>query len=75
MSGKIKIGKLLAVIFLTVLIWVWADLAKTEQFTVPHARITVLKSAEPGLWVGFAGGGAVDIYRGYRGQRRLLKNR
>ena len=57
MSGKIKIGKLLAVIFLTVLIWVWADLAKTEQFTVPHARITVLKSAEPGLWVGFAGGG------------------
>ena len=31
MVKKIKYGKILAVVFLTVLIWVWADLAKTEN--------------------------------------------
>ncbi|MHC4362894.1 MAG: hypothetical protein ACYSTZ_08710 [Planctomycetota bacterium] len=49
----IKYGKVLAVIFLTVLIWVWADLAKTEKWTVSGATISVAKPASLDLWVTF----------------------
>jgi len=61
MSGKIKYGKMLAVVFLTVLIWVWADLAKTEDYTVSHARITVAQSTNPDLWVSFATGASTSV--------------
>lgn len=53
MVRKIKYGKILAVISITVLIWVWADLAKTEEYTVSGATITVAESANPNVWVSF----------------------
>jgi len=51
MIGKIKFGKIAIVIFLTVLIWVWADLALDEEYTAPKATINVAFS--PNLWVSF----------------------
>jgi len=51
MIRKIKYGKIAIVIFLTVLIWVWADLALDEEFTAPKATINVAFS--PNLWVSF----------------------
>lgn len=53
MKRKVNYGKILAVVFLTVLIWVWADLAKIEEFTVSGATIAVAKSLDPALWVSF----------------------
>ncbi|MHC4500435.1 MAG: hypothetical protein ACYS21_15145 [Planctomycetota bacterium] len=49
----IKYGKVLAVIFLTVLIWVWADLWKTQELTVAGATINVAEPARLDLWVTF----------------------
>ena len=61
MAKKIKYGKILATVSLTVLIWVWADLAKTEPFSVSNAAITVVKSTNPDLWVSFNDEPSVSI--------------
>jgi hypothetical protein len=53
MAKKVKYGKVAIVIFITALIWVWADLAQDDTYTVPHATITIAKSVDPGLWVTF----------------------
>lgn len=53
MARKVKYGKIAIVIFITVLIWVWADLAQDDTFTVPHATISLAKTIDPGLWVSF----------------------
>ena len=53
MARKVKYGKIAIVIFITVLIWVWADLAEDDTFTVPHATISMAKTIDPGLWVSF----------------------
>jgi len=55
MKRRIKISKTLIVIFLTALIWVLADLARTEKFTPQGGCITVSKSTDPNLWVSFSG--------------------
>jgi hypothetical protein len=52
MVKKVKYGKILVVVFITVLIWVWADLALDEVFSVSNVNITA-KSTNPGLWVSF----------------------
>jgi hypothetical protein len=52
MVKKFNYGKILVVIFITVLIWVWADLALDEVFSVSSVNITA-KSTNPGLWVSF----------------------
>lgn len=52
MVKKVNYGKILVVIFITVLIWVWADLALDEVFSVSSVNITA-KSTNPGLWVSF----------------------
>lgn len=54
MLGKIKFSKIAIVISLTALIWVYADLALDEEFTVSNATIVVAKS-DPSLWVSFNG--------------------
>lgn len=54
MLRKIKYSKIAIVMFLTVLIWVWADLALDETVTVPGATITVAESS-PDLWISFDG--------------------
>ena len=50
---KIKIGKLITVVFLTVLIWIWADLALVEEFSLSKIPIAIGKSTDPALWMNF----------------------
>ena len=50
MAGFIK--KIILVIFITALIWVWADQALTRR-TIAPAMIAVDKSTDPALWVSF----------------------
>ena len=58
---KIKYGKIFVVVFLTALIWIVADLAKTEEYAVCGAIITVAKSTDPGLLVSFNNKSSVSI--------------
>ena len=53
MSKKIKYSKVAIVAFLTVLIWVWADLALDETLLVPNVSINIVKSSNPALWATF----------------------
>jgi hypothetical protein len=55
MTRKINYGKMLVVAFLTVLVWIWADRAKTETLSIPSVDI-MAKSANPNLWASFDGG-------------------
>lgn len=55
MARKINYGKISAVLFLTILLWVWTDLALDDSVTIPHAVISVAKSTDPGFWVTFEG--------------------
>ena len=61
MTKKIKFGKISAIVFLTVLIWVWADLALDEQVPVSNGTISVAKSANPALWISFNDESSVSI--------------
>jgi hypothetical protein len=61
MVRKIKYGKIAVVIFLTVLIWVWADLALDEESPDKPATIVVDESANPKLWVSFNQASSADI--------------
>ena len=58
---KVKLGKILVIVSLTVLIWVWADLALDEQFTISNVTINVAKSTNPNLWVSFDDQSSVSI--------------
>lgn len=53
MLRKIKYGKITIVVFLTVLIWVWTDLALEDTEPVSKVTISVAKSADPALWASF----------------------
>lgn len=48
---KVKYGKIVLVVFLTVLIWAWADLALDEELADKPAVVAVDESANPKLWV------------------------
>lgn len=61
MLKKVKLGKVSAVIFLTVLVWVWADLASDEEYSVSSARINLAPSNPQELWVSFDGSSSVSI--------------
>ena len=50
MIRKPKFGKIAIVVFITILIWVWADLALDEELPVSNAVVTVVRS-NPKLWV------------------------
>ena len=52
-TSRFSLRKVLATVVLTVLIWVWADLAMEEEFTISNAKISVAKSVNPALWVAF----------------------
>jgi hypothetical protein len=58
MIDRLKPGKILIVVFLTVLIWVWADLALEDELTLSDVRVEVAKSTDPSLWVNFVAEGA-----------------
>ena len=58
MFKRLKPGKISIVVFLTALIWVWADLSQDDQLTLYDVRIEVAKSTDPYLWINFAVEGA-----------------
>jgi hypothetical protein len=60
MTRKIKYSKVAIVTFLTILIWVWADLALDETVPVPGATITIAESG-PNFWVSFDGKASISI--------------
>ena len=60
MIRKPKFGKIAIVVFITVLIWAWADLALDEKLTVSNAAISVVKS-NPQLWISFDDASSVTI--------------
>jgi len=52
MSKKIKFSKISIVVFLTALIWVWADLAQDERLELTNVvTVTVARPDDPNLWV------------------------
>jgi hypothetical protein len=53
MAKKINPSKISIVVFLTALIWVWADLAIDERLTLVDVRVEVARSSNPALWVNF----------------------
>ena len=61
MGKDIKYGKILAVIFLTVLIWVWTDRALDEEYSVSGASISVAKAVENDFWVRFDSESSVSL--------------
>lgn len=52
-AEKTRIGKIALVVFITVLIWVWADRALDEQFSVPTGATLSIAKASPQLWISF----------------------
>ena len=52
-TGKIKYGKVSVVVFITLLIWVWTDLALDEKLSVSGVTVRVAKSTNHNLWVSF----------------------
>ncbi|MBN1392168.1 MAG: hypothetical protein JW947_05125 [Sedimentisphaerales bacterium] len=61
MVKKIKYGKIFVIVFITVLIWVWADQALDEKLPVSNVRISIAKSANPNVWVSFKNEPSVSI--------------
>ena len=56
MRKKLNAGKVSVTLFLTVLIWVWADLAQDERLDLSNfVTVTMAKSSDPNLWVALAG--------------------
>jgi len=57
---KPKFGKIAIVVFITVLIWFWADLALDEELIVSTATISIIRS-NPKLWVSFDDASSVTV--------------
>ena len=53
MKKKFKYRKIFIAMFLTILIWVFADRAQDEEFTISGAMLHVSKSTPQNLWVSF----------------------
>ena len=58
---KIKYSKLIVVIFLTILIWVWADLSLDDRHYIYNVSISVSRTTNPRIWVSFDGKRSVSI--------------
>jgi hypothetical protein len=61
MIRKVKFGKIAIVIFLTALIWIWADLALDETLSDRPAVVDIDESADPKLWISFNQSPSADI--------------
>ena len=61
MSKKFNPTKMLIVAVLTVLIWVWADRAKTMEFPITAAVIKVDTSADQRLWLNINNSGTFVV--------------
>ena len=60
MLGKIKFSKIAVVLFLTILIWVWTDLALDETQELSGTSI-ILTESSPRLWISFDGERSIDV--------------
>jgi len=60
-ARKFNFGKVAIVLFLTVLIWVWADLALDETVPERPAVVVVDETTDPKLWVSFRQADAIDV--------------
>jgi hypothetical protein len=60
MKKNLKFGKIAIVVFITILIWIFADLALDEDLPITNAVINVVKS-NPKLWVSFDDASSVSI--------------
>lgn len=58
MLKKVKFSKLAVVMFLTILVWVWADLALDENRPIYHATI-IIGRTKPNQWVTFSRGNSM----------------
>ncbi|MFH1716132.1 MAG: hypothetical protein ABIF19_02170 [Planctomycetota bacterium] len=64
MLRKIKYSKVAVVVFLTGLIWIWADLAVVKTYPVSNVTLGVAKSTDPKFWVVFCEPNApIDNYK------------
>ena len=61
MAKKVKYSKITIVIFLTVLIWVWADLALDETLPGKSAVVVVDELVDRELWISFDKSRSADI--------------
>ena len=57
---NIKYKKIAVVVFLTALIWVWADLVLDTEHPIPRTTIRMGRS-RPNLWISFGIESAIDI--------------
>ena len=60
MLHKVKLSKLVIVVFLTILIWVWADQSLNITDSIYNATVTI-GNTRRNLWVSFPEGQTVDI--------------
>jgi len=74
MARKIKYGKIAIVIFLTALIWIWADLALDETLPDRLAVVRVEELADPKLWVSFNQASSVAIRIKLSGPHAAIAN-
>jgi len=61
MKTNINYGKILLVLFLTILIWVWADMALDEDLPVFNTRVNIAKAADSKLWASFSNESSILI--------------
>jgi hypothetical protein len=61
MVKKIKLSKIMIVVFITVLIWVWADLALDETLPDKSAVVVVDESVARQFWISFDQSPSADI--------------
>lgn len=74
MARKIKLGKIAIVVFLTALIWIWADLALDETLPDRPARIVIDESVDPELWVSFNQSPSANIRIKLSGPHTAISN-
>lgn len=74
MARKIKFGKIAIVVFLTALIWIWADLALDETLSDRPAILEVDETVSPKLWVSFNQASSADIKITLSGPHTAIAN-
>ncbi len=62
MRRKIRASKIGGVMFLTILIWVWADLALERQMTLSSPTVRLASATDPALIVAFLADRATDQF-------------
>jgi hypothetical protein len=58
---SINYGKIILVVFITILIWVWADKAQDEEYTFENIQLTADRSLASDLWLTFEGQRTVTL--------------